>query len=334
MLTNIDNKSNASAYSDFSHIPVMITNVVEYLQPKATGVYVDCTFGAGGYTKHLLSLGCKVIAIDQDPDVLPKVQELQEQYNINDKKLIFINDNFRNLSNILSIYEPVDGIVFDLGVSSMQLDCGERGFSFQSNAKLDMRMSRNGVSAYDIVNETPEEELAWIIWKYGDENMSRKIAKAIVNARYKKPIESTFELANIVREVIQHGRGYRNARIDPSTKTFQAIRIAVNDELTALEKALYATIKPLKIGGKLVVVSFHSLEDTIVKQFIKNNSIRKIARSKYAKDVTIEVEARRAFTDLTKHIVTPSDEEVGRNPRARSARLRAAEKVFEDVEIY
>jgi 16S rRNA (cytosine1402-N4)-methyltransferase len=301
-----------------SHNPVMLKEVIESLNIRSGGTYIDCTFGAGGYTKAILNYcDCRVIGIDQDPSTKDFAKEISEKFKSN---FIYINDNFRNLKDASEKYIPVDGVVYDLGVSSMQLDQKERGFSFQSNAKLDMRMSKEGRSAYEIINETEEDKLADIIYLYGEERFARKIAKKIVEYRNQKPIETTFELANIVRGVCGN-RG----KIDSSTKTFQAIRIAVNDELAAIEESLTQIRDVLKIGARAVVVSFHGLEDRIVKKFFIENSEVKIAKSKYAKE---EVRQGMPFKLITRKSLKPSREEILSNPRARSARLRVIERVY------
>ncbi|MDX1924638.1 MAG: 16S rRNA (cytosine(1402)-N(4))-methyltransferase RsmH, partial [Rickettsiaceae bacterium] len=279
--------------------------------------YVDCTFGAGGYTKAILeSNDCKVVAIDQDPSTEKYYQDFAKKYG---KRICYINDNFRNLKRVLSGFIPVDGLVYDLGVSSMQLDEGERGFSFQQNAKLDMRMGTKGISAYEIVNEYNETHLADIIYNYGGEGKSRKIAKKIVEARSISPINTTFELAKIVRSVCA-----KVSKIDPATKTFQAIRIAVNDEIGSLEESLAQIVDVLKIGGRVAIVSFHELEDRVVKQFFIKNSAPKVAVSKYAKHAQI---SDKPFKIITRKSIKPSYDEIRLNPRSRSARLRVIEKV-------
>lgn len=300
------------------HTPVLLNEVVEYLNISDGKTYVDCTFGAGGYTRSILSKAdCKVIAIDQDPTTRRFAEK------INSENLIYINDNFRNLCKVVADCLPVDGIVYDLGVSSMQLDDGERGFSFQKNAKLDMRMSCNGKSAYEIINNSDESDLADIIYFYGEEHFARRIAKKIIEVRQEKPLETTFELADLVRSICNRGAG-RRGKIDPSTKTFQAIRIAVNEEINCLEESLAQIKDALKTGARAAVVTFHGIEDRIVKKFFSENSEPKVARSKYSKE---PVSNLKPFKLITKKSIKPSKEEVKSNPRSRSASLRVIEKI-------
>lgn len=304
-------------YNKAPHLPVMLKEVLENLLVEDNKTFVDCTFGAGGYTRAILEKAkCKVIALDQDPTTKRYADIIAESHP---EHLEYINDNFRNLRNILANFGPVDGVVYDLGVSSMQLDEKERGFSFQTNSKLDMRMSLKGKSAYEIINETDEKELADIIYYYGDEPSSRRIAAKIVEARMEEPITTTFQLANIIRSVVRN-RG----KIDSSTKTFQAIRIAVNDELSALEESLAQLNDVLKVGGRVVVVSFHSLEDRIVKKFFLENSDPKVAKSKYSKE---EIGQGMPFKLISRKSIKPIRDEIVANPRSRSARLRVVEKI-------
>ena len=304
-----------------SHIPVMLNEVIFYLQPKASGVYVDCTFGAGGYTKGILesSSDCRVIAIDQDPSTLAIAAEFSQQYG---SRFTFINDNFANLADLLQDNSPVDGIVLDLGVSSMQLDNAERGFSFAKDAALDMRMSSSGLSAADFLNTADYQTLADVIFFNGDEPQARKIARKIIEARELKPIATTSELANLVRSVVKR----TNYSIDAATKTFQAIRIFINDELGALRKNLSCASGVLKLGGKIVCVCFHSLEDRIVKEYFKNNANQRVAQSKYHPN-NQHAESSKAYKILTPKPIAPSASEIKQNIRARSAKLRAAEKI-------
>lgn len=302
--------------NDFdSHIPVMMDEVLKYLDVKDGETILDCTFGAGGYTRSILnSAKCNVIAIDRDATVKMFADKVKEKFG---ERFSFYNMKYSESGSILKD-GTLDGMVLDIGVSSMQIDTTERGFSFQKDSKLDMRMGKDKMSAYDIVNNMPEQELANIIYNYGDEVKSRHIAKKIVEQRKIKPIETTFELANIVRSFYP----VRNGKIDPATKTFQAIRIAVNDELNELKKILNLSKRLLKTGGRLVVVSFHSLEDKIVKDFIKNETDKGEKKDKYSKDDG----DRHSFKLLTNRVVAPTDNEIKHNVRARSAKLRALEK--------
>ncbi len=292
------------------HIPVMLNEVLENLNPTSKGVYVDATFGFGGYTTAILEKApCKVIAIDRDPSVRTRAEEIEKKYK---DRFEFRLGKFSNLKEFVST--PVDGIVFDIGVSSMQLDDADRGFSFSKEAKLDMRMSSSGASAYDMINTLSQEELADILYKFGEEKKSRQIAQKIVERRQKKPIETTTELAEIIYQVVHKKAG----QTDPATRSFQAIRIAVNDELSELEQGLKAASELLKPEGRLVVVDFHSLEDRIVKNFFKSNSAPKVHISKYAKPVQ---KTNKIFSFVS-DAIAPQRKEIDSNPRARSAKLR------------
>lgn len=294
------------------HIPVMLQEVLQYLQPKAGEIYVDATFGNGGYSKAILdSCACKVIAIDRDPNVKIRANEFKNQY---DSRFEFRAGKFGDFTDLVP--EKINGAVFDIGVSSMQLDNAERGFSFAKEAELDMRMSAEGTSAKDIVNLCSEKELADILYQYGEEHKSRQIAAKIVAYRQHKKIETTTELAEIIYTVVHK----HNGEIDPATRTFQALRIAVNDELNELQQGLTGAADCLYSGGRLVVVDFHSLEDRIVKNFFKENSPKKIRVSKYAPDLLID---NSLFAQASK-VIVPSQKECFSNPRARSAKLRYA----------
>ena len=299
------------------HFPVMLKEVLEALSPAKGKLYVDATFGNGGYSEAILQkANCKVIALDRDNTVIPRAEELKKQYG---DRFEFRLGEFGNFDNL--IHEDIDGAVFDIGVSSMQLDEANRGFSFAKEAPLDMRMSNSGKSAADLVNNLPEAELADILFNYGEEKKSRQIAKKIVEARSQKPIETTTELANIIYQVIK--RSFNQA-IDPATRSFQALRIAVNDELAELQKGLIKSALRLKSGGKLVVVDFHSLEDRIVKTFFKNNTDKTVHVSKYCQsDVTSTGSAMFGFASKA---IVPQAQELELNNRSRSAKLRFAIK--------
>jgi len=304
------------------HVPVLLNEVVDALRPRDGGRYVDGTFGAGGYTAALLDRAdCRVIAIDRDPDAISAGRALAERYA---PRLQLIEGRFGDMAELLSAegVEDVDGVALDLGVSSMQFDQADRGFSFRASGPLDMRMEKNGASAADLVNEADEAELADIIFRYGEERRSRRVARAIVEARKQKRIETTGELAEIVRRAVgPQGRD----ESDPATRTFQALRIAVNDELGELERGLAAAEQVLASGGRLAVVSFHSLEDRAVKEFVRARAGRTPGPSRHAPP---RAEARPAeLRDLSRKPVLPSAAEVAANPRARSARLRVAEKI-------
>jgi 16S rRNA (cytosine1402-N4)-methyltransferase len=304
------------------HIPVLLAEVVDALRPRDGGRYVDGTFGAGGYATAMLDRAdCRVIAIDRDPDAIAAGRPLAERYA---PRLRLIEGRFGDMAELLSAegVEDVDGVALDLGVSSLQFDQPERGFSFRASGPLDMRMEKNGLSAADLVNDAEESQLADIIWRYGEERRSRRVARAIVEARRHKRIETTAELAEIVRRAVgPQGRD----ESDPATRTFQALRIAVNDELGELERGLVAAEQVLAPGGRLAVVSFHSLEDRAVKEFVRAHAGRTPGPSRHAPP---RAEAGAStLRDLTRRPVTPSAAEIAANPRARSARLRVAEKV-------
>lgn len=296
------------------HIPVMLREVLENLQPKDGGVYVDATFGNGGYSEAILkAANCKVIAIDRDPNVAERANELHLIYG---NRFEFCAGTFSQIATLIK--SAVDGFVFDIGVSSMQLDQAERGFSFSKEAPLDMRMSCQGLSAADIVNSYEQEQLADLIYNYGEERFSRQIARKIVEYRTQKPIETTTELAQIIYSVLHQKPG----QIDPATRTFQALRIAVNDELGELIGGLNAAAEKLAPNGRLIVVDFHSLEDRIVKTFFKENTTKKQHISKYAP-------LQNRHTDLfafSSKAILPQEDECLFNPRARSAKLRFAVK--------
>lgn len=301
------------------HIPVLLAEMLEYLALQDGKKYLDCTFGAGGYTKAILGrVECSVVALDQDPAVSVYADKVKDEFG---QRFEFIQTNFADAKSRLG-ERKFNGIVLDLGVSSMQIDSAERGFSFMNDGPLDMRMGGADLSAAEFVANATEEEIANVIYKYGEEVQSRQIAKKIVEARLSKPINTTLQLAQIVREAMH----FRKAKIDPATKTFQAIRIHINKELESLEKLLNEMQELLEPGGRILVVSFHSLEDSIVKYFFKNHSPKKVARSKYAKELQI-FKKEEWLQIITKKPVTPSKEEVQSNPRARSSRLRVAEKI-------
>ena len=300
------------------HIPVLGRSAVDFLNVRDGGVYIDGTFGAGGYTRAILaSANCKVIGIDRDQNAIGLGAGIVEEAK---GRLILTEDRFSNLDSIArdAGYEAVDGVVLDLGVSSMQLDNAERGFSFRLDGPLDMRMSGEGVSAAEVVNAASERDLADIIFTLGEERHSRAIARAIVETRDQAAIRTTKALAEAVMSVMRA----RPADIHPATRTFQALRIFVNSELGELIKALQAAERVLKVGGRLVVVSFHSLEDRIVKMFFTDRG-RNRAGSRHAPEIK---QAVPTFSVLTKRPVIASDAEIDRNPRARSAKLRAAER--------
>ena len=298
------------------HIPVMLNEVLENLKPADGKVYVDATFGNGGYSEAILQAAkCKVIAIDRDPNVKARAEEFKDLYG---NRFEFRAGQFGDFAEIIS--EPVDGAVFDIGVSSMHLDESERGFSFAKDAPLDMRMSCEGTSAADIVNTYAEKELADLIYKYGEERKSRQIAAKIAAYRTSKKIETTKELAEIIYTVIHKIPN----TIDPATRTFQALRIAVNNELGELENGLEGAVSRLNPQGRLVVVSFHSLEDRIVKNFFNEKAGKSRSVSRYMPEILSDKES--TLSERSKAII-PSQEEILRNPRSRSAKLRFAVKM-------
>ena len=293
------------------HIPVLLEPVIKCLTPEQGGVFVDGTFGAGGYTRAILKANpaTKVIAFDRDATLLPTVQKFQAEFG---DRFTFIQACFGEVEKYVTT--PVDGFVLDIGVSSMQIDRPERGFSFRFDGPLDMRMSGEGISAADIVNHWPEEKLADILYRYGEEKASRKIARSIVSAR---PLHTTLQLAEVIHSVMPRPKDGS----DSAMRSFQALRIAVNDELGELERALKASPQILKSGGRLVVVSFHSLEDRIVKEFLKQNSGKTIHKNKY----TTQAESAEAvFLVPDKKPITADETELKQNPRAHSAKLRWA----------
>ncbi|MDX1401691.1 MAG: 16S rRNA (cytosine(1402)-N(4))-methyltransferase RsmH [Kiloniellales bacterium] len=313
------------------HTPVMLREVLEILQPRDGGIYVDGTFGAGGYTSAILEeADCRVWAIDRDPSAVAAGQALVEHYR---GRLTLLEGRFGEMAQLLpkELNSKINGIALDLGVSSMQLDQAERGFSFRQDGPLDMRMDGPHAdtarsSAAQIIMTMSEGDLADLIFKYGEERQSRRVAKAIIAARQEKPITGTQQLREIIHRVLRKSPG----GIDPATRTFQALRIFVNDELGELERGLQATDVLLAPGGIIAVVSFHSLEDRIVKTFFKQRSGGEPAPSRHAPHslspcrLVGEDSSNAAFTLLFRGAKKPKEEEINTNPRARSARLRAA----------
>jgi 16S rRNA (cytosine1402-N4)-methyltransferase len=295
------------------HIPVLGREVVDFLNPAPNKRYIDATFGAGGYTKLLLAANSRVLGLDRDRTAITLGAGLVEQSG---GRLELIEANFSELAELAG--EPVDGVVFDLGVSSMQLDTAERGFSFRLDGPLDMRMGHDGPSAAELVAKASERDLANIIFQLGEERQSRAVARAIVKARGEAPITTTKRLADLVASVVRH----KPTEIHPATRTFQAMRMFVNDELGELVSGLAAAEQVLKPGARLAVVSFHSLEDRIVKLFINDRSATS-AGSRHRPEVQ---KIEPTFNALTRRVVTPGEDEIAQNPRARSAKLRAAER--------
>ena len=295
------------------HVPVLVGEILDALALQSGETVVDGTFGAGGYTKAMLARGAgRVIGFDRDPDAIEEGRSL-----VPDSRLTLVNENFSQMNRVLAErgIDRVDAIALDIGVSSMQLDRAERGFSFQADGPLDMRMSQSGMTAAEFVNEADEAEIARVLREYGEEPRARSIARAIVAGR---PIERTGELAAIVRRAA----GYRPGQTsDPATRTFQAIRIYLNAELDELEEGLEAAERALKPGGRLAVVTFHSLEDRIVKRFFRERSGGTPAGSRHRPEL---VDPKEPTFERVAKPVSPTERELAANPRARSARLRSA----------
>ncbi len=302
------------------HIPVLLAEVLDELAPAGDDVIVDCTFGAGGYTRAILEKGeCRVIALDRDPNAIRDGKPLVDAMA---PRLTLVHTPFSDIEAAISslgLAGNIDGVVFDLGVSSMQLDEAERGFSFNADGPLDMRMSQQGVSAADVVNTYDEDDIANIIYELGDERRSRAIARAIVRRRAEHPFTRTSDLARLV-EGVMHGK--REAGRHPATRTFQALRMHVNDELGELERGLEGAERILKPGGRLVVVTFHSLEDRAVKRFFQARTGKEEAVSRYM-PLPDKPQKPASFRILNPRGLTPEKGELDVNPRARSARLRA-----------
>ncbi|WP_420471345.1 16S rRNA (cytosine(1402)-N(4))-methyltransferase RsmH [Brevundimonas sp. FT23042] len=300
------------------HAPVLLDEVVEALAPRKGDVIIDATFGAGGYTRAILKTGATVVALDRDPTVQVHADAVANDYP---DTFRLIRTPFSGLADAFAEAgeAKLDGVVFDIGVSSMQLDQAERGFSFMRDGPLDMRMSDEGVTAADIVNSWDHGPLAHIFKLYGDERQSGRVATAILRRRVDKPFERTLDLAEVVEKALG---GRRGAAIHPATRVFQALRIAVNDELGELRAGLEAAEATLAPGGRLAVVTFHSLEDRIVKAFLTERTGNAPGGSRHA---PVAVETRKpSFTLAFKGAVEAGEAELAANPRARSARLRAA----------
>ena len=301
------------------HAPVMLTEVLEALAPVSGQVVLDATFGGGGYTRAILAAGVgRVLALDRDPDAIERGRGLVEQQ----PRLTLIQARFGDLDRVASEQglDRVDAVVFDLGISSFQVDQAERGFSFRQDASLDMRMDRAGPTAADLLAETSEVDLARLLWNFGDERDARRIARAIVAERRTAPIVSTWQLAALV----SRAKSPSKATIDPATRTFQALRIAVNDELAELRRGLEAAERLVRRGGRLATVAFHSGEDAIVKEFVNGRGGRLRRASRHLPPAP-EEEPRWAW--LIDRPVRPAASEVAHNPRARSARLRVATRL-------
>jgi 16S rRNA (cytosine1402-N4)-methyltransferase len=318
MMGGSDSGTPAVAGGLASHIPVLVHPVIANLAPRDGGIYVDATFGAGGYSRAILAAAdTRVIGIDRDQSAIARGADLVADAG---GRLTLFEDRFSNLQEVVarSAHARVDGVVCDLGVSSMQLDEAARGFSFRHDGPLDMRMGSTGASAADVVASVSERDLAFVIKTLGEEHQARAVARAIVKARDTAPIRTTLELAAIIERVLHP----RPGAIHPATRTFQALRIFVNDELGELATALSAAEVVLKPGGRLVVVSFHSLEDRIVKSFL----VARGRASGGSRHLPEPEHVDQTFRILTPRPVTADEAEVTANPRARSAKLRAAER--------
>ena len=304
-----------------SHAPVMLDEVLRHLAPGDGETVLDGTFGGGGYATAILDAArCTVWAIDRDPDAIARGAAIAARFP---GRLQLLQGCFGDMVRLLAgrEVEMLDAIVLDLGVSSFQLDQPARGFSFRADGPLDMRMGGDGMTAEDLVNALGESELADTLYQFGEERLSRRIAKAIVHARSEARISTTLQLAEIIRQVAPAPKGDRSS-LDPATRSFQALRIRVNDELGEIERGLAAAARLLAPGGRLVVVSFHSLEDRLVKRFMQDAAGRAPGPSRHD-PAGLAPRAAPEFVLLTKHAERPTEAETKRNPRARSARLRA-----------
>jgi 16S rRNA (cytosine1402-N4)-methyltransferase len=320
MMGGSDGGTPAVAGGLARHIPVLVHRVVAFLSVRDGGIYVDATFGAGGYSRAILAAAdARVVGIDRDASAVARSADLVEEAG---GRLVVVQDRFSNLEQVVRScgHSLVDGVVCDLGVSSMQLDEAERGFSFRHDGPLDMRMGNSGPTAADLIAAASERDLAFIIKSLGEERHARAVARAIVAARSEAPIRTTAGLAAVIERVVH----VRPGTIHPATRTFQALRIFLNEELVELAAALAAAEAVLKPGGRLVVVSFHSLEDRIVKTFLVEHG-RRSGSSRHLPEL---VRAAPTFRLLTGRPVTPDESEIAANPRARSAKLRAAERTL------
>ena len=301
-----------------AHAPVLLNEAVAALAPRDGGLYVDGTFGGGGYSRALLDAApCRVVAIDRDPEAVARGGDLTREFA---GRLTVVEGRFGEMDAILAGLgiSTVSGIALDLGVSSPQLDDPARGFSFRADGPLDMRMGRDGKTAAELVNTLSEKALANLIYIYGEERHARRVARAIVAARQKAPVTRTAELATIVRGVVPASPG-----LDPATRTFQALRMEVNDERGELERGLLAAERLLAPSARLAIVSFHSLEDRAVKEFLRRRSDLAPRGSRHR---PAETARTPSFRLITRKPISPAAAEIARNPRARSARLRAAER--------
>jgi 16S rRNA (cytosine1402-N4)-methyltransferase len=307
------------------HVPVMLEEVLALLAPAEGRTYLDATFGGGGYSRAILeAAACTVFALDRDPDAISRGAALAARFP---GRLHLVEGRFGDMVSLLADrgVTALGGVVFDLGVSSFQLDSPERGFSFRADGPLDMRMGRAGPTAADLVNRLPERELADLLAGFGEERHARRVARAILRARAEAPITTTARLAEIVRAAVPPSAD----GIDPATRSFQGLRIAVNDELGELARGLAAAVSLLAPGGRIVAVSFHSLEDGIVKRALAAEAGRGGNPSRHAPAALAPARAAPRLRLLTPRPLRPGEAEVAANPRARSARLRAAERLAE-----
>ncbi|MEA3463890.1 MAG: 16S rRNA (cytosine(1402)-N(4))-methyltransferase RsmH [Patescibacteria group bacterium] len=310
----------------YQHTPVMLNEVLEYLNPQPDQYFIDCTLGGAGYTiaiaKKIEPKG-KVLAIDLDDLAIKNAESQIKRQKL--KNIILVNDNFKNLSKIAKKYfsnKKINGIVFDLGLSSAQLQDRNRGFSFQKDALIDMAFGQSEISTINIINKWKEEELKKIIKEYGEERFAKKIARAIVDYRKIKQIKTIWQLIEVIKSVIP--KRYQYGKIHPATRTFQALRIATNNELENLRQVLPQALDLLVSGGMAAVISYHSLEDRIVKHFFKTESRDCICPLSYP---ACRCQHKARIKILTKKVIRAGEEEIRNNPRARSAKLRAAEKI-------
>ena len=305
------------------HIPVMIKEAIEALNVRDNLNYIDATFGGGGYSEEILKKAdCKVLSIDKDPNVKNYAKKLKVKYK---KRFTFVNNDFENLESIIKDNNKTSvsgGIVADLGVSSFQLDDSKRGFSFNRDGPLDMRMSGEGVTAQELIYSLDEKELARILWDYGDEEKSRAIAKMIINERNKEVLDTTFKLVKLIKRVKKSDHKRKN---HPATKSFQALRIATNQELKSLKKLLMISEKILLPGARLVLITFHSIEDRIVKFFFNEISGKQENLNRHLPQVIKTKKIK--FKVINKKPLIPSSAEIMSNKRARSAKLRVVERM-------
>lgn len=311
--------------SDFSHISVMLNEVLDYLSPRENALYVDGTFGGGGYTKAILEASpCRVIGIDRDLDAVKRGKELEVKYP---NRFQMWEGCFGDLDQLLTQnnISHIDGIVLDLGVSSYQIDDPLRGFSFRFDGPLDMRMGSGGRSASEIVNTYPQEDLKYILKTYGDERFAGKIAHAILKRRESRSFERTSDLAELIRKIVPKSKD----GLDPATRSFQALRIEANDELGEIKRILSCLEARLAPNGRMVVVSFHSLEDGLIKHYLREKAGKAPKASRFTPPTASDL-IKPSFSILTKQAVQPTDSEIKQNPRSSSARLRAGMRLLQE----